>query len=102
MWFGNSALHANSALWLMTVSLDLANDVASGLLYKHISGHCSRDIYTNEANFRNYVRFISEKARKRDLLAIRFDQRYRETVSIKAAWKFSSLQTGTYLQGVMS
>ena len=34
---GNSALHGNSALWLMTVCLDLANDVASGLLYKHIT-----------------------------------------------------------------
>lgn len=61
MWFGNSALHANSALRLMTVSLDLANGVASGLLYKHITA-AEITIYNNmnEANFRNYVRFISE------------------------------------------
>lgn len=59
MWFGNSALHANSALSLMTVSLDLANGVASGLLYKHITA-AGITIYINEVNFRNYVRFISE------------------------------------------
>ena len=83
MWFGNSALHANSALWLMTVSIDLANGVASGLLYKYIT---AAGIYTRMRQILEIMlRFISKKARKRDLLAIRFGQRYRETVSIKAA-----------------